>query len=296
MRPEQIKQLDELQAAAAAQGEVLYALIDCGATEELFKTLKAPLQRGGIGLFEHTPDAALKQLGPWLIAHEAIRDHYRMIAKVRPLSRIVTWLQSPLSTTELANHLRPALAAEIEGGASALVRFFDPDVLAGYLALLPTGTRSALLSPISRWWACTAETLDAVHSAPAQATATTYQVQLDEAQYFALRQIALPRQLHPILCSELAQRFQEPLTHAQRSVIWQQVLAATAAGFRRQDDITYWCLIAFGVGDQLGEDTHFKQAIETALDRNIPLGEAASGITEEQWNAMGSSAQVQDRT
>jgi hypothetical protein len=220
------------------------------------------------------------------VEHETLKEGYARLNRIRLLASTTTWLQSPLDTPALAAHLRHALEAHVEDGRNALVRFFDPQVLPGYLALLPHATRARLLAPISAWWFEADGTLTASHEGTAHDRGEPFSVDLSEAEYFALRQIGLPQLLHPTLAQEIPEQFSAPFTQVQRSRIWKQVLMATHLGLRRFDDLTYWCLIAFGVSETLHEQEPMRQAVESALDRDLPLAEAARGITEAQWSAM----------
>lgn len=286
MTPALVASLDALAAQARQTNEKIHALVDCGATEALHPIVEAQAGTRAAGLLESTRDDSIAHLGPWLVEHEVLTAGYARLNRIRPVANTITWLQSSLDTTTLAAHLRHALEAHVEGGRHALVRFFDPQVLPGYLALLPEATRARLLAPISAWWFEAEGTLTAAHEGAANGQAEPFSVDLSEAEYFALRQIGLPQLLHPTLAQEIPEQFSTPLTQTQRSRIWQQVLIATQLGLRKFDDLTYWCLIAFGVSETIHEQAPMRQAVEAALDRDVPLAEAAGCITEAQWGAM----------
>lgn len=282
-----VASLDALAIQAQNTNERLYALVDCGAAEKLHQGLDAIAGSFAVGLLHETSDASIAHLGPWLVEHAHLTETgYAKLNRIRPVANIVTWLQSPLDIAKLAAHLRHALEVQVEDGRSALVRFYDPQVLPGYLSLLPASSKAPLLEPISTWWFEGDSALTAAHQGQSSGNGGAFKVELTESEYFALRQISLPRLLHPTLAQEIPEQFSEPLTQPQRARIWQQVLSATQLGLRKFDDLTYWCLIAFGVNENIHEDEAILQAVALALDEDKALAEATKTITAEQWNAL----------
>lgn len=129
----------------------LYALVDgAGYQTRHHKRLQAA---GGLfPLFSGTPDAALSHAGPWLV--DAVNVEESFVDELATLERDVpcmSWLISPQDLDGLAQLLQLKLDVRLPDGRSALLRFWDPRVLADLAQTLDEGQRKDFFSYIHEW-------------------------------------------------------------------------------------------------------------------------------------------------
>lgn len=129
----------------------LYALAD----GLQYRTARDVPLRSGPGiraLFEGTRDAALAHAGPWLIDVE--RADAALVSDIARLEQempSVTWLITALDLEELAARLRLKLDVELSDGSEALLRFWDPRVLARLSKTFDDAQSIEFFSHIHEW-------------------------------------------------------------------------------------------------------------------------------------------------
>lgn len=132
-------------------GLALYALLD-GAQylEQTGKRFSA--RQGAIALFSETADAALAFAGPWLIDAEAAgTELMEQLAGFERTAYGVSWLIAHQDIQALAQILRLHLETELPDGRRALLRFWDPRVLAGLAEILGPEQRREFFGYIFEW-------------------------------------------------------------------------------------------------------------------------------------------------
>ncbi|MGW8391617.1 DUF4123 domain-containing protein [Pseudoduganella sp. HUAS MS19] len=132
-------------------GLKLYGLLD-GAQylERTGKRFNA--QPGAEALFWETPDAALAFAGPWLL--DTASADSALLQELVGLERStygVSWLIAYQDLRGLAQLLRLNLETELPDGRTALVRFWDPRVLAGLAEVLTPEQRQEFCGHIFEW-------------------------------------------------------------------------------------------------------------------------------------------------
>lgn len=129
----------------------LYALVD---GVQYQSQLCKRLQPGGglFALFAGTPDAALAHAGPWLVdaavTGEAMVDELATLERNAPS---LTWLITPQDLEGLGQLLQLRLDVKLPDGRSALLRFWDPRVLAALARTLDGAQREAFFGHIHEW-------------------------------------------------------------------------------------------------------------------------------------------------
>ncbi|CAH0447355.1 hypothetical protein LMG10661_03421 [Ralstonia syzygii subsp. syzygii] len=129
----------------------LYGLVD-GLQYETHRGERLEDRPGLAALFHGTPDGALAHAGPWLIDVEEAGDGITAdLARLERQAPSVTWLVSEADLSGLAQLLRLQLDARLPDGRIALVRFWDPRVLAGLLNVLTPKQRETFFAHIYEW-------------------------------------------------------------------------------------------------------------------------------------------------
>ena len=132
-------------------GLKLYALVDGLGFEDRFDT-RLETTTASTSLFSGTSDAALSHAGPWLI--DAGRMNSASIAELGELEReapALIWLITSHELDDLARLLQLRLNIQIPDGRVALLRFWDPRVLANLAQTLDTNQREDFFGPVYEW-------------------------------------------------------------------------------------------------------------------------------------------------
>jgi uncharacterized protein DUF4123 len=129
----------------------LYALVD-GAQYQQHRTAMLTPQPGMRALFAGTQDAPLAHAGPWLIDTSQVQPG--LVAEFVGLelqAPAVTWLIAPLDLEGLAQLLQLHLDLRLPDGRMALLRFWDPRVLATLAGILNAEQRESFFGHIHEW-------------------------------------------------------------------------------------------------------------------------------------------------
>lgn len=129
----------------------LYALVD-GIQYQTHLCKKLKDSTGMIALFAGTPDAPLAHAGPWLIDVARIsRETADELAALERDAPSVTWLIALQDIRGLAQLLQLRLNIRLPDGRSALLRFWDPRVLANLAQTLFGKQRDEFFGHIYEW-------------------------------------------------------------------------------------------------------------------------------------------------
>lgn len=129
----------------------LYALLD-GAQYQTQHNKRLLAGTGLFPLFKGTPDAGLSHAGPWLVDVASVAESF--VEELTALERdtpSLSWLISPQDLDGLAQLLQLRLEVRLPDGRSALLRFWDPRVLANLAQTLDAGQREEFFSHIYEW-------------------------------------------------------------------------------------------------------------------------------------------------
>ena len=130
----------------------LYALLD--PLLPAHEGLAPMLERGAgrVALFDQTVDAEVAEGGPWLVELDAANAE--LVSGLLALGRDpqgVVWLISERNPPDLAQALRERLNVRLRGIGVALLRYYDPTLLQGILALLSPSQRARFVAPAVQW-------------------------------------------------------------------------------------------------------------------------------------------------
>ncbi|MDB0543333.1 DUF4123 domain-containing protein [Ralstonia solanacearum] len=144
-----IERLGQLRAHDATLR--LYGLVD-GVQYETHRGARLSGKPGLASLFHGTADAALAHAGPWLIDVEIAGEAFTAdLAELEHEAPAVSWLISQADLHGLAQLLQLQLDARLPDGRIALLRFWDPRVLASLVGVLSARQRDAFFAHIQEW-------------------------------------------------------------------------------------------------------------------------------------------------
>ncbi|MEV4783393.1 DUF4123 domain-containing protein [Burkholderia sp. LMU1-1-1.1] len=129
----------------------LYALVD---GVQYRKRLGEPCTAGEgcYSLFTDTPDEALAHAGPWLIDAEHVgATLVDALVALEQTAPAVSWLIAAQTLEGLAQLLQLNLDTELPDGRTALLRFWDPRVLATLAEVLAPGQRETFFGHVHEW-------------------------------------------------------------------------------------------------------------------------------------------------
>lgn len=129
----------------------LYALVD-GAQYESHRGQRLTSAAGYYSLFDGTPDEPLAHAGPWLIDTEiAGSDCIADLASLESEPPAVSWLIASQDLRGLAQLLQLNLDMRLPDGRVALLRFWDPRVLASLAEVLTSEQRQGFFGHVHEW-------------------------------------------------------------------------------------------------------------------------------------------------
>lgn len=129
----------------------LYALVD-GAQYAAHRDQPLVPGNGHCALFDDTPDAPLAHAGPWLLDVQWLgQERVVDLMNLEQEAPAVTWLMAFADLRGLAQVLRIHLDVRLPDGRNALLRFWDPRVLATLAQALDSVQREAFFSHIHEW-------------------------------------------------------------------------------------------------------------------------------------------------
>jgi len=131
-----------------------YAIIDASAFEDTAKALHYYTQDlRHRSLFERQPEAALADLGPWLLQlpdhpHTQVDGWLRALALEKPVD---AWLESRADFDAVFDHLEQCLDLRRPDGKIALLRFWDGRALLRLHRVFTQRQWRQLMGPVERW-------------------------------------------------------------------------------------------------------------------------------------------------
>lgn len=129
----------------------LYALVD-GLQYEQSQGKRLEPASDRRALFAGTPDEPLAHAGPWLVdVHQAGDEFADELVQLEQSAPAVSWLFAVHDLDNLARLLQANLDACIPGGQTALLRFWDPRILATLADVLDPAQREILFGQVYEW-------------------------------------------------------------------------------------------------------------------------------------------------
>ncbi|WP_439860433.1 DUF4123 domain-containing protein [Pseudomonas sp. MBLB4136] len=261
--------LTDWQQCAADERQAVYALLDGAQDAKLLQHIwTAHPDPQAESLFLHTPRAELSEQGPWLLhldGEPALWQELLAQLEQRPLGILVA---SPAPLAELAEHLRHLLDARLADGELALMRYYDPQVMAGLQDPACAYWRAQAIRAGEAWAAwLPLEARDCHLQGPARDAAplplAPAEIAIDADMQQALaRASAIPR-----LLGQLHQHCPEPLAQwtAQDQYQWAAQLDKRLQqhGISDRQDRLFLAVLALEQGEQLW----LKPQIQAALER-----------------------------
>lgn len=144
-----MRRLDEARKTAPALR--LYALVD-GLQYESCMNAALREMPGVIALLAETVDAHLASAGPWLLEAEKLPPALlAQISRLETMAPAVSWIVGPQDPLGLAQLLRQRMQMSLPDGRTALLRLWDPRVLAAAARDLKPAQRHALFDHLHEW-------------------------------------------------------------------------------------------------------------------------------------------------
>lgn len=106
-------------------------------------------------LFTETPEADHSSIGPWLVLQPSGDYFQHWIRGIQMLSpNALTFITSPHPFRDAYMHLQRLLNLKLSNGSSALLRYYDPRVMAQLQRVLTTDQLRTLMGPFVEWQTC----------------------------------------------------------------------------------------------------------------------------------------------
>lgn len=277
--------LSDWQQRASDEQQAIYTLLDGAQDSKLLQQIwTANPDPQAESLFLHTPRAELSEQGPWLLrldGEPALWQDLLTQLEQRPLGILIT---SPAPLAELAKHLRHLLDARLADGELVLMRYYDPQVMAGLQDPACTYWRAQAIRAGEAWAAwLPLEARDCYLPGPASAAAplplAPAEIAIDADMQQALaRASAVPR-----LLGQLHQHYPEPLAQwtAQDQYQWAAQLDRRLQqhGITDRQDRLFLAVLALEQGEQFWQEPQVKAALERKrVDPAPPLNELFADI------------------
>lgn len=140
------------QLRAGLQTLNLYVLVDGALYQQHRERQLEHVPGVVVALFSGTADDALAHAGPWLVdATQVTEAVLRDLIALEKNSPAVTWLFAEAKITGISQLLQLRLDIQLPDGRTALLRFWDPRVLAGLFQLMTGDQRAEFFGHIHEW-------------------------------------------------------------------------------------------------------------------------------------------------
>ncbi|SPA26707.1 conserved hypothetical protein [Cupriavidus taiwanensis] len=140
------------QLRARLQTLNLYALVDGALYQQHRERQLEHVPGVVVALFSGTADDALAHAGPWLVDATQVTDAVlRDLTSLETTAPAVTWLIAEANFTGLSQLLQLRLDVKLPDGRTALLRFWDPRVLAALFQLMAGDQRAEFFGHIHEW-------------------------------------------------------------------------------------------------------------------------------------------------
>ncbi|TCS39214.1 uncharacterized protein DUF4123 [Paucimonas lemoignei] len=162
----------------------------------------------------------------------------------------LSWIESPLSLSDLADHLRKLMRVEANDGASYDIRYYDTRILSAWYQMLDASQEACVLGPITSWTYLDRDGMPCTLFGQANPEIrVTAMLKLTADQEKRLLAAALP----DIVLEQLEQNGNADLAampRAQRyAFVADQVNKATSQyGIVSTQELVLFCSLALGIG------------------------------------------------
>ncbi|WP_265919677.1 DUF4123 domain-containing protein [Cupriavidus nantongensis] len=130
----------------------LYVLVDAALYQQHRERQLEHVPSVVAALFSGTADEALAHAGPWLVdATQVTEAVLRDLISLETTAPAVTWLFAEADLTGLSQLLQLRLDIKLPDGRTALLRFWDPRVLAALFRLMESDQRAEFFGHIHEW-------------------------------------------------------------------------------------------------------------------------------------------------
>ena len=192
--PQTAKLRSALDAACGGQEQTVYALLDGARIPRLWKMLRE-LKIEHAPLFRTSPKENIIHVTPFLVRTTPSGDMPVWMTLQPEVLAAAVFLVSRTPPDELRHHFRRFLLVRHADGRSVYLRFYDPRVLAPFLAVSNDLERRRFFGPVQKFFAHDAEESEKTHDLAFRKWALTEQQQAiplppppDSHQLFQLRQ------------------------------------------------------------------------------------------------------------
>ncbi len=227
-------------------------------------------------LFEGTPEHALVEIAPWLIALDGASPRtVSMLLHMGGRHPCLTWLRSAQPDSDLVAHLRRWHTADLQDGGTLLLRWYDTRVQEALLPTLSAAQRIEFFEGIQQWAFCDrfAQWQPVAMPQPAKGLAVSGNpLELTDAQFSALLQASQPdvvlRHLAHVLPDEISRCDARALFTLVRDLVQQ----ATSLGWHGLDNQVQFLMPSLYTSGIAAQHPEFLRAV------CAPAGEASGGM------------------
>ena len=259
--------LTDWQLRAADEQLAVYALLDGAQDAKLLQQIWTAHPDPQVeSLFLHTQRAELSEHGPWLLHLDGEPALWQMLLTQLEQHPLGILIASPAPLAELTRHLRPLLDARLADGELALMRYYDPQVMAGLQDPACAYWRAQAIRAREAWAAwLPLEARDCQLQGPTRDAATLpvapAEIAIDADMQQALaRASAIPR-----LLGQLHKHYPEPLARwtTQDQYQWAKQLDQRLQhhGISDRQDRLFLAVLALEQGEQIWDEPELKVAL-----------------------------------
>lgn len=281
-----------------------YLVIERAMSPELTRLAKRQLQaRAHAVLFEHTPEAHLAELSPWLIALPSLPEPAVLtpVCTAAQLYGGMVWLWSALDLPALAEHLRKFMGAtlyneatgEIEGDIA--LRSTDPRVLPGFIEALHPHQRDAFLQPIRACAIWNRHLQWQRWDGPAEpVTEPLPPLHISLGQLGVMNRHTQPDKILHLLETEYGQQNDSPvhlhLLSQTQDARYRAVCACTETarriGYENDQDLALFASLTYLCHPRFSEAPRFRQAMQDGIRNKISLANTVIALPDAAWEEI----------
>lgn len=269
-----------------------YALVDAAQVPELRSAAFLARPFHHVSLFSLTQENGIARYGPLLIPVDAGpgSDVVRRVVRAMRHGWTVSWLSSPLAMDDLADHLAGHLNGELADGKDVLVRYYDPRLLAAFIAHLDEQTKTALLGPVCQWaWWDRHLSLVTVKGGNESKSACITQTNISAVTQKAMAAAAKNDLFNSALLEDSEpDEFSSWLPHTLYHAVSRQVVRAEKLGLKEPADLVLFISLALRVHpDFFDALPNFARKKHSLALGEIDMATLALGVVDDDWNLLG---------
>jgi hypothetical protein len=255
-----------------------YILVDAAQYPKIWKTLDAKYRNlAWLSLFEHTGNKEAIKVGPLLIEieheHEMVLNDFIEQTKN---TYCLSWITSPLSLSELRDHLNALTNIEMEDGTSWVMRYFDTRILPIWYGLLNEDQKAHVSLPIVSWSYVdrlgAKQTINGVghKEAPSEEV-----FKLSQQQENILFDAAYPDAIIQKIAEGGSDELQAMSPPQRYQFIAKQIQTANKQfGIEGTPDVLLFCTLALMNGDGFENSEPYAGMLRQVKENKMPLGDA----------------------